>query len=179
MKKPSMAAQSWWETSLQRSSRLGREVLERAKRRSVDWPNERRPNQKHSEKEERRQVLEDPCVSASLDQAFDRIVQHMSETSRQCKNFYHTVGAAKVSEKEKTHMCRFHTPQLLQATSRCQPTTMTSTRVHYTGLSEPEDFLIEVSPGTYAITAEMQDAGPQTRVVHINAGESKNLRFDL
>lgn len=46
-------------------------------------------------------------------------------------------------------------------------------------LSEPEDFLIEVSPGTYAITAGMQDAGPQTRVVHISAGESMSLTFNL
>lgn len=47
------------------------------------------------------------------------------------------------------------------------------------GLSEPEDFLIDVSPGTYAITAAMQDAGPQTRVVHVNAGESMRLTFNL
>ncbi len=47
------------------------------------------------------------------------------------------------------------------------------------GSSEPEDFLIEVSPGTYSITAAMQDAKPQTKTVRINAGESTSLTFKL
>ncbi|CAB1323533.1 unnamed protein product [Coregonus sp. 'balchen'] len=45
--------------------------------------------------------------------------------------------------------------------------------------SSPEDFHIEVSPGTYAITAGMQDSQQQTRLVRINAGESMNLTFHL
>lgn len=47
------------------------------------------------------------------------------------------------------------------------------------GSSESEDFLIEVSPGTYSITAAMQDTKPQTKTVRINAGESMNLTFNL
>ncbi|XP_055778174.1 A-kinase-interacting protein 1-like isoform X2 [Salvelinus fontinalis] len=45
--------------------------------------------------------------------------------------------------------------------------------------SSPEDFHIEVSPGTYKITAGAQDSQQQTRVVRINAGESMNLTFHL
>ncbi|XP_014025568.1 A-kinase-interacting protein 1 isoform X4 [Salmo salar] len=45
--------------------------------------------------------------------------------------------------------------------------------------SSPEDFHIEVSPGTYKITAGTQDSQQQTRVVRINAGESMNLTFHL
>lgn len=44
-----MAGQSWMESSLQRSSKLGLEVLERAKRRSVDWSTARQSSQKHHE----------------------------------------------------------------------------------------------------------------------------------
>ncbi|TSK38522.1 hypothetical protein Baya_2938 [Bagarius yarrelli] len=97
-----MAGRCWLESSLDRSSKLGLEVLQRAKRRSERWKSGR--------------------------------------TSRQDD-----------SDTEK----------------------------HSEDLSEPEDFLVEVSPGTYAITAAMPDAGPQTRVVHINAGESMRLTFNL
>ncbi|XP_072551193.1 A-kinase-interacting protein 1 [Salminus brasiliensis] len=174
---PSMAGQSWLESSLQRSSKLGLEVLERAKRRSVDWPSVRRANRKHSAKE--KHAEEYPCIHTSLDldRAFSRIVQHMSETTYECKNFYESSRSAKVSEQEKSHVCRFHAQRFPSGQPR--PAAEASRKAHCAGLSEPEDFLIEVSPGTYSITAAVQDAGPQTRVVHIGAGESKRLAFDL
>ncbi|XP_036440630.1 A-kinase-interacting protein 1 [Colossoma macropomum] len=176
---PSTAGQSWLESSLERSSKLGLEVLERAKRRSVHWPSARGSNQKHRAKEKHSEVQEDPGVHVSLDHAFAKIMQHMSETTHQCKNFYRSVGSVKASEREKNHVCRFHSLHLPQTSRRTQTAAFASRRAHYTGLSEPEDFLIEVSPGTYSITAAMQDAGPQTRVVRINAGESKRLTFNL
>uniref|UniRef100_A0A8B9LC22 A-kinase interacting protein 1 n=1 Tax=Astyanax mexicanus TaxID=7994 RepID=A0A8B9LC22_ASTMX len=125
------------------------------------------------------QVQEELCVheGLDLDRAFSRIVQHMSETTHQCKNFYKSSSAAKVSEQEKNHVCRFHSQQ--SPSGQHRPTNSTFRKAQYTGLSEPEDFLIEVSPGTYSVTAAMQDASPQTRVVHISAGESKSLTFDL
>ncbi|KAM6973346.1 A-kinase-interacting protein 1 [Aplochiton taeniatus] len=46
-------------------------------------------------------------------------------------------------------------------------------------LLSDEDFHIEVSPGTYAITAGTADSRQQTRLVSIKAGESVNLTFDL
>ncbi|XP_037395890.1 A-kinase-interacting protein 1 isoform X2 [Pygocentrus nattereri] len=150
MRQPlSTAGQSWLESSLQRSSKLGLEVLERAKRRSVDWSSARVPNQKRRAKE------------------------------KHGENFYKSVGSAKASEREKNHVCRFHSLHLPHTSRRTQPAAFASRRAHCTGLSEPEDFLIEVSPGTYSITAAVQDAGPQTRVVRINAGESKRLTFNL
>ncbi|KAL7871180.1 hypothetical protein SRHO_G00086770 [Serrasalmus rhombeus] len=183
MRQPlSTAGQSWLESSLQRSSKLGLEVLERAKRRSVDWSSARVPNQKRRAKEKHGEVQEDqedPSVHVSLDRSFAKIMQHMSETTYQCKNFYKSVGSAKASEREKNHVCRFHSLHLPQTSRRTQPAAFASRRAHCTGLSEPEDFLIEVSPGTYSITAAVQDAGPQTRVVRINAGESKRLTFNL
>ncbi|KAI4901665.1 hypothetical protein NFI96_012841 [Prochilodus magdalenae] len=180
MKRPqSTAGQCWLESSLQRSSKLGLEVLERAKRRTVEWPSSRRPNQRRRAQETHREVQEETGACVSLDHAFAKIMQHMSETTHQCKNYYSTVGSAKANEREKTHVCRFHSLQLPQTSSQTQPAAMASSRAHYTGSSEPEDFLIEVSPGTYSITAAGEDAGPQTRVVHINAGESKRLTFNL
>lgn len=42
-----------------------------------------------------------------------------------------------------------------------------------------EDFYIEVSPGTYAITASLPEAHQQTQLVTIRAGESVDLTFNL
>lgn len=42
-----------------------------------------------------------------------------------------------------------------------------------------EDFFIEVSPGTYAVTASMPDSQKQTQLVSVKAGESINLTFNL
>ena len=42
-----------------------------------------------------------------------------------------------------------------------------------------EDFLIDVWPGTYAVTASLQDSEPQTQVVTVKPGESFQLTFNL
>lgn len=42
-----------------------------------------------------------------------------------------------------------------------------------------EDFFIEVSPGTYAITAGLPESQQQTQLVSVKAGESVNLTFNL
>ncbi|KAB5574845.1 hypothetical protein PHYPO_G00213830 [Pangasianodon hypophthalmus] len=174
-----MAGRCWLESSLDRSSKLGLEVLQRAKRRSETWKSVGTSHRDDSGTEKHTEVLEHPAAHMTLDSAFAKIVECMSETSNQCKRVYRSASAAELRDQERTHVCRFHAKQHLQTSRQIQTTTLTSKRAHYTGLSEPEDFLIEVSPGTYAITAAMQDAGPQTRVVHINAGESMRLTFNL
>ncbi|XP_053478941.1 A-kinase-interacting protein 1 [Ictalurus furcatus] len=174
-----MAGRCWLDASLDRSSKLGLEVLQRAKRRSESWKNVGSSHGDDSCTEKHTEDLEHPAAHMTLDNAFAKIMECMSETSNQCKRFYRSASAAELHEQERTHMCRFHAKQLLRTSRQIQTTTLTSKRAHYTALSEPEDFLIEVSPGTYAITAGMQDAGPQTRVVHISAGESMRLTFNL
>ncbi|KAK3548833.1 hypothetical protein QTP70_020704 [Hemibagrus guttatus] len=174
-----MAGRCWLESSLDRSSKLGLEVLQRAKRRSETWKSVRSSHRDHSGTEKHTEASSHSLACMTLDDAFAKIVECMSETSNQCKKFYRSASAAELREQERAHVCRFHAKQLLQTSRQIQTSTLTSKRAHYTGLSEPEDFLIEVSPGTYAITAAMQDAGPQTRVVHVNAGESMRLTFNL
>lgn len=47
-------------------------------------------------------------------------------------------------------------------------------------LSSPsEDYVIEVSPGTYAITASMAESEQQTQMVNVKAGESFKLTFNF
>ncbi|MEQ2164187.1 hypothetical protein GOODEAATRI_003999, partial [Goodea atripinnis] len=42
-----------------------------------------------------------------------------------------------------------------------------------------EDFYIEVSPGTYTITASLPDSQRQTQLVSVKPGESVDLTFNL
>ena len=42
-----------------------------------------------------------------------------------------------------------------------------------------EDFFIEVSPGTYAVTASMPESQQQTQMISVRAGESVDLTFNL
>ncbi|XP_073707110.1 A-kinase-interacting protein 1 [Garra rufa] len=168
-----MASESWLESSLRRSSKLGQEVLEKAKRRSVSRSGTRpRPspvfdqNERNSERD---------IIHSNLDHAFAKIVEYMSETTRQCKKFYETVHVAQPSEQE--HICRYHSQKMLRTADQKQNASAAIKRD--IGSSEPEDFLIEVSPGTYSITAAMQDTKPQTKTVRINAGESMSLTFNL
>ncbi|XP_058607271.1 A-kinase-interacting protein 1 isoform X2 [Onychostoma macrolepis] len=156
-----MASESWLESSLRRSSKLGQEVLEKAKSRSVSCSRPRPPVLDHNERNSERDILH-----SNLDHAFAKIVEYMSETTRQCKKFYETVHLAQPSERK--HICRYHSQQMLRTADQKQ-----------NGSSEPEDFLIEVSPGTYSITAAMQDTKAQTKTVRINAGESMSLTFNL
>lgn len=103
--------------SLQRTARLGREVLERAKRRAVDWHSPERsrgcmgvlyrqdpyqerwsvpgPQRLLGEREERR-----PTLSAS----FRTMAEFMDYTSSQCGKYYSSVP----EEGGATHVYRYH-----------------------------------------------------------------------
>ncbi|XP_073671786.1 A-kinase-interacting protein 1 isoform X2 [Paramisgurnus dabryanus] len=161
-----MADECWMECSLRRSSKLSHEVLEKAKRRSIHRPNPR-PSPMFSQN---KRDPESNFSHSNLDRAFATIVEYMAETTRQCKMFYKSVDQAEPIECE--HICRYHSQEILRKTEKqtIQPDISSS---------EAEDFLIEVSPGTYSITAAMQNTRPVTKTVCITAGESKNLTFNL
>ncbi|XP_064786459.1 A-kinase-interacting protein 1 isoform X2 [Oncorhynchus masou masou] len=163
-----MATQAWeLESSLRRSARLGLEVLERASRRSVDWTSPS-PNTTPTDGNAGSEVLGN-SAHTSLDDAFETIAEFMAQTTYQCKNFY--TSENEPMEKERTHVCRYH--------SQSHQCPGTSLQIRKHARSSPEDFHIEVSPGSYAITAGTQDSQQQTRLVRINAGESMNLTFHL
>ncbi|XP_056621820.1 A-kinase-interacting protein 1 [Triplophysa dalaica] len=165
-----MASESFMESSLRRSSKLGQDVLEKAKRRSIKWPNvsaNPSPMFIHNIHSERN------FSHANLDQAFATIVEYMAETTRQCKAFYKSVHQAEPNDRE--HICRYHCQDMFKTSDQKQNAAVTIDRDFGTS----EDFFIEVSPGTYSITAAMQDTRPVTKTVRITAGESKSLRFNL
>ncbi|XP_041966931.1 A-kinase-interacting protein 1 [Alosa sapidissima] len=189
-----MTSQSWLESSLHRSSKLGREVLERARKRSVRWTNTSPYDSRTSAEStatgeihlpEDEQIMDHPDnLHKSLDNAFDRIVEFMDHTSYECKNFYKLVPEP--SDHERQHVCHFHSGRpALPGPSTLPPATSSRKRVpvpvkdSVKSQCGAEDFHIVLSPGSYAITAGIQGNTPQTQVVRVSPGESMSLTFNL
>ncbi|KAF6721560.1 A-kinase-interacting protein 1 [Oryzias melastigma] len=174
-----MAGQAWLESSLRRSARLGLEVLERASRRSVDWTSSAAsPSTTHTCNGGAH--IHRGCTE--LSDAFATIADFMDKTSYQCRRFYESGCCSEPSDAEKTHMSRFHPNPLVTGSSAPRPSRKpprdrgkNAGRDSFT----EEDFYIEVSPGTYAITASLPKSRHQTQMVSIKAGESIDLTFDL
>ncbi|XP_071382117.1 A-kinase-interacting protein 1 [Centroberyx affinis] len=167
-----MASQAWLESSLRRSAVLGLEVLERASRRSVDWTRTGASQTPTTSEEDAQQPVQ--RSRTNLDDAFGTIAEFMAQTTYQCKKFYESGRCSEPSDTERTHVSRFHTQPAAGTTTPAPPT-----RKHGRVSAVDEDFYIEVSPGTYAITAGRPDSQQQTQTVSIGAGESINLTFNL
>ncbi|MFT7816700.1 A-kinase-interacting protein 1 [Arapaima gigas] len=194
-----MATPAWIESSLRCSSRLGLEVLERARARRVHWPRvtgasseDGRGSSAHL-RASRSEQTEERCMRSSASDAFDTVMELMAHTTDQCKvgceffsppdtqmrmtlhgalgqqNLYTSVPVYEHSEQEAKHICRYHT----QASRR------TGHVKHVERPRTPEDFLIEVPPGTYTVTAGAEDASQQSQLVHVSAGDSVKLTFHL
>ncbi|XP_070281441.1 A-kinase-interacting protein 1 isoform X2 [Myotis yumanensis] len=165
--------------SLQRSARLGQEVLERAKRRAVDWHSLARSNVGDifperpyrerwpaagpqrllpGEREERC-----PTLSAS----FRTMAEFMDYTSSQCGKYYSSVP----EEGGATHVYRYHREK---------------SQLHLcsdlgNGQAEniSKDLYIEVYPGTYSVTVGANDLTKKTHVVVVDSGQSVDLVFPI
>ncbi|XP_057551648.1 A-kinase-interacting protein 1 isoform X2 [Hippopotamus amphibius kiboko] len=168
-------------SSLQRSARLGQEVLERAKRRAVDWHSVERPKGSvglisrerpyqergpaagpqrplPGEREERH-----PTLSAS----FRTMAEFMDYTSSQCGKYYSSVP----EEGGATHVYRYHRGK---------------SEIHLcpdagNGQAEniSKDLYIEVYPGTYSVTVGVNDLAKKTHVVAVDSGQSVDLVFPV
>ncbi|XP_034542228.1 A-kinase-interacting protein 1 [Notolabrus celidotus] len=174
-----MESQAWLESSLRRSASLGLEVLERASRRSVDWTSTR-ASQTSTTTDEGTHI---PFQRAheELDDVFATIAGLMVQTTYQCKRFYGSACCTEPTENERNHVSRFHTRAGAGSTT---PAPLGRKHVKTTHGKAPvsalgEDFYIEVSPGTYAITASTPESQQQTQLVSVRAGESVDLTFNL
>ncbi|XP_069551556.1 A-kinase-interacting protein 1 [Brachyistius frenatus] len=167
-----MARQAWLESSLRRSASLGLEVLDRASRRSVDWTSSGASQTPTTTDEDVYPAVK--RARSELDDAFASIADFMAETTYHCKMFYESSCSTEPSDMEKNHVSRFHMRPGAGKTTSALPTSKHS---HMSAAGE--EFNIEVSPGTYAVTASMPESQQQTRLVSIKAGESINLTFKL
>ncbi|XP_069325643.1 A-kinase-interacting protein 1 isoform X4 [Eulemur rufifrons] len=140
--------------SLQRSARLGREVLERAKRRAVDW-----------------QSLECPRGSLGV---FSREMPYQErrpaagpQRRLPGEKYYSSVP----EEGGATHVYRYHR-------GKSELHTFSDTG---TGQAEniSKDLYIEVYPGTYSVTVGSNDLTKKTHVVAVDSGQSVDLVFPV
>ncbi|XP_041795341.1 A-kinase-interacting protein 1 [Chelmon rostratus] len=169
-----MASQAWLESSLRRSASLGLEVLERASRRSVDWTSTGTSQTPTTTDEDAQIPVE--RAHTELDDVFATIADFMAQTTHQCKKFYESGCCTEPTDTERSHVSRFHTRSAAEMTTPLHAEAPSNKG----GVSlAAEDFFIEVSPGTYAVTASMPDSQKQTQLVSVKAGESINLTFNL
>ncbi|KAM4573720.1 A-kinase-interacting protein 1 isoform 1-T2 [Odontesthes bonariensis] len=171
-----MASQAWLESSLRRSASLGLEVLDRASRRTVDWTSTSTSQTPTASDEDARTTVK--RTPSELRDAFATIAELMAQTTRHCKSFYESGCCTEPSDTERTHVSRFHSCPGAERT-RSSLTTRKYIKNQGRVSATDEDFYIEVSPGTYAVTASLPESHQQTKLVSVKAGESIDLTFNL
>ncbi|XP_077722697.1 A-kinase-interacting protein 1 isoform X2 [Canis aureus] len=184
--------------ALQRTARLGREVLERARTRAADWRPRERPRSSvggasrerpaagpqrllPGQREERQ-----PTLSAS----FRTMAAFMDYTSSQCGKYYSSVleegGAAHVSRyhrgKSTVHLCwdmgngqKKETSLDLEGISQASECALAASQP---AENISKDLYIEVYPGTYSVTVGTSDL-TRTQVVAVDSGQSVDLVFPI
>ncbi|XP_064221267.1 A-kinase-interacting protein 1 isoform X2 [Aotus nancymaae] len=183
--------------SLQRSARLALEVLERAKRRAVDWRALERPRgcmgvfareAPHLERPPREE--RPPTLSAS----FRTMAEFMDYTSSQCGKYYSSVpeegGATHVYRyhrgKSKLHMCSDtgNGQRKDRRKTSVGPGDIYQVSEHAPEASQAaenvsKDLYIEVYPGTYSVTVGSDDLTKKTHVVAVDSGQTVDLVFPV
>ncbi|XP_075945692.1 A-kinase-interacting protein 1 isoform X1 [Anarhichas minor] len=201
-----MASQAWLESSLRRSASLGLEVLERASRRSVDWTSTGASQTPTTTDEDTQIPVK--RAHTELDDVFATLAGLMAQQTHQCKvghylpaplrfqlgpersnvtsclclqRFYESGCCSEPTDTERSHVSRFHSRPAVGTTAPAQSARKHATVPQYKGCvsASGEDFFIEVSPGSYAVTASVPELQQQTQLVSVRAGESINLTFDL
>lgn len=103
------------------------------------------------------------------------------------QKYYRFVPAWRCNEHEVKHICRYHSRQagekeFKSSKEEKNASAGESSRArtcHQCTRKASKDIYIEVSPGTYSITATSEDMVKQTHVVDISAGQSIDLTFVL
>lgn len=189
--------------ALQRSARLGREVLERAKRRAVDWPSQERPRggsgalpqaatpaacPLHLVQEEREERF--PTLSAS----FRTMAEFMDYTSSQCGKYYSSVP----EDGGTAHVCRYHRrkpklhvcseagdsegkdrDEMALGPGGIRPSPEHTLQPSQSATDTSKDLYIEVFPGTYSVTVSSNAFTGKTHVVAVDLGQSVDLVFPV
>ncbi|XP_006885491.1 PREDICTED: A-kinase-interacting protein 1 isoform X1 [Elephantulus edwardii] len=191
--------------SLQRSARLGQEVLERAKKRAVNWHSLQLPKgtmrvlTSEGTDQERRLVAdpqrllpgerEERCPT--LNASFRTMAEFMDYASSQCGKYY----ASMPEEGGANHVYRYHRGK--SESSSCSDLRNGQRQNTALGLesicqgsqcdlqaSQPaediaKDLYIEVYPGTYSVTVGSNDLTKKTLVVAVDSGQSVDLVFPI
>ncbi|KAM6115184.1 A-kinase-interacting protein 1 [Pterocles gutturalis] len=159
-----------------RTAGLARAELERARRRRRR-PAGRRPASASGPEED----------SERLSAAFASIVNLLNQATKECEKYYSIMAACRCKEHEINHICRYHGRQAAErelessedeGTEASVAPRQAQTCPQHTRQAS-QDIYIEVSPGTYSVTATSEDMVQQTHVVDVSAGQSVDLTFVL
>ncbi|XP_077309782.1 A-kinase-interacting protein 1 isoform X2 [Lithobates pipiens] len=165
------------EESLRRSSERAREVLERARRREVDWGAARRPEGIQTQDAE-----DDETPPTLEEETFTAMSHFMRHSTALCEAYHSCIPPRGINEQEKQHIGRFHYRRSQRAAQRSDshPSSpsapLSSSAMKRT---DPHDIYIEVAPGTYRISAGCPDGPAQTRIVNVTPGQSVDLTFHV
>ncbi|NXN28937.1 AKIP1 protein, partial [Nycticryphes semicollaris] len=88
------------------------------------------------------------------------------------QKYYSFTAACRRKEHEIKHICRYHGSQGIEVESSKEEVSRCTRKAS-------KDIYIEVSPGTYSVTATSEDLVQQTHVVAVTAGQSVDLTFVL
>ncbi|KAM4721424.1 A-kinase-interacting protein 1 [Rhinophrynus dorsalis] len=170
----------WMERSLRQTGELGLEVLERARRREVDWSAGCRSGGMTHGEQSREEITEEEG-QVSPEEVFATMADFMRHTTEQCAIYHNSLPVRRISQQEMKHNCRFHCRKFTQrdlnerALQSPTPGPPQSIRVQRI----PQDVHIEVAPGTYSISACSRGSPRQTHVVNITPGQSVDLTFTV
>ncbi|XP_051916544.1 A-kinase-interacting protein 1 isoform X3 [Hippocampus zosterae] len=168
-----MATLAGLEQSLRQSARRGREVLERASRRKVDWAE--LPYTYTPVADDDRAVYSKKTME-ELQEAFSTITEFMAETHIHCKRFYDSVGCSQGSNIEKKHVPRYH--KHIGAT-KIGSSSQFGQHGRSRGQGPPDDFYMEVAPGLYTISASRPGSQEQTQMIDLDPGDTVSVTFNL
>uniref|UniRef100_A0A5F9DS13 A-kinase interacting protein 1 n=1 Tax=Oryctolagus cuniculus TaxID=9986 RepID=A0A5F9DS13_RABIT len=167
--------------SLQRSARLGQEVLERAKRRAVDWHSQERPRGSTGvlSWEGPYHAGRPPAGPLCLlpGEKYYSSVPEEGGTTHVCR--YHR-------GKSMVHLCsetgngqRKDRGEAAVGPGGCLPASEHTLESSQSTEDISKDLYIEVYPGTYSVTVGSSDFTKKTHVVAVDSGQSVDLVFPV
>ncbi|XP_045147009.1 A-kinase-interacting protein 1 isoform X2 [Echinops telfairi] len=159
--------------SLQRSARLGQEVLERAKRRAVNWHSVEPPKGSATGPAPERPLAPDPQRLPLAEKYYSSVPEdggatHVSRYHRGKSELSWCSDSGSGQRQDAAFGLEGKDPA-----SQCDP-----------GASHPaesisKDLYIEVYPGTYSVTVGASDFTKKTHVVAVGSGQSVDLVFPI
>ncbi|KAM4849656.1 A-kinase-interacting protein 1 isoform X3 [Urocitellus parryii] len=167
--------------SLQRSARLGQEVLERAKRRAVDWHSHERPRgslgilSREGSYQER--------LLAAAPQPFLPVEKYYSSVAEE-GGATHVYRYHRGKSELDMYSYRRHGQKNDREKTSFSSGSIYETLAHASESSQPaenisKDLYIEVYPGTYSVTVGSTALTKKTHVVAVDSGQSVDLVFPV
>ncbi|XP_069079758.1 A-kinase-interacting protein 1 isoform X3 [Pleurodeles waltl] len=152
------------EQSLERSAKLSLDVLKRAKRRKVNWPDE--------------------CNMQKF-RAQDRGLYNNEDENiplEEAEQYYHYKPFSECDKNEVNHVCRYHSRNLASTSQKPSSPSKQETFSIFPlsstgGRSNSKDVVIEVTPGTYSVSARSHGLRHRTQLVNITPGQSVDVVF--